>query len=259
MSDILSLGLILASQSLPLVAEQKRKALPLPVLPRLLTTTMCSTFKSGTFLSSVSASITLSPQYQVHILVCSSDNFTTNQADTVVYQPSTPLVQTLHSMSSSFLTISIASISRLTANVLELLIASPSSSHLNEGMEAISQTLDALRELAKQVAHDWIACPLASFTDRYTIYLSRQLPPFTMCYFSPRLKGNHKVDMGDAQNTAILQYHARRSGPLGVYLSSSRLITNNPILACTSNTAHSISSFLYHFRIWRCHHNYSRV
>jgi len=25
-------------------------------------------------------------------------------------------------------------------------------------------------------------------------------------------------------------------------------------LACTSNTAHSIPSFLHHFKIWRCHH-----
>ena len=207
---------------------------------------MCSTFKSGTFLSSVSASVTLSSQYQVHFLVCSSDNFTTNQADTVVYQPSTPLVQTLHSMSSSFLTISIASILRLTANVLELLIKpwTPCENWRNKwntiGLHA-----------------PWQVSRIEILV--YTIYLSRQLPPFTMCYFSPRLKGNHEVDMGDAQNTAILQYHARRSGPLGVYLSSSRLITNNPILACTSNTAHSISSFLYHFRIWRCHHNYSRA
>ena len=69
-------------------------------------------------------------------------------------------------MSSSPLTISIAPISRLTANILELLIDSPSSSRLNDGMDTISQTLDALRELAKQVERDWIACPLASFTDR---------------------------------------------------------------------------------------------
>ncbi|KIM41760.1 hypothetical protein M413DRAFT_445001 [Hebeloma cylindrosporum] len=146
--DILSLVLILASQSLPLVEEKKRKALPLPILARLLTATISSTFKSGTFLSSISASVTLSPQHQVHI------------------SPSTPLVQTLQSMSSSPLTISIASISKLTANVLELLIDSPSSSRLNEGMDTISETLDVLRELAKQVERDWIACPLASCTDR---------------------------------------------------------------------------------------------
>jgi hypothetical protein len=67
--DILSLALIFASQSLPLVTPSKVKALPLPILSRLLTTTISSTFKAGTFLSSVSASVTLSPQHQVHISV----------------------------------------------------------------------------------------------------------------------------------------------------------------------------------------------
>lgn len=67
--DILSLALIFASHSLPLVTQSKIKALPLPILSRLLTTTIASTFKAGTFLSSVSASVTLSPQHQVHISV----------------------------------------------------------------------------------------------------------------------------------------------------------------------------------------------
>lgn len=68
--DILSLALILASQSLPLVAQHKLKALPLPILARLLTSTISSAFKAGTFLSSVSASVTLSSEHQVHISVC---------------------------------------------------------------------------------------------------------------------------------------------------------------------------------------------
>ncbi|KAF8158558.1 hypothetical protein B0H34DRAFT_709390 [Crassisporium funariophilum] len=145
--DILSLALILASQSLPLVPQHKLKALPLPILARLLTSTINSTFKSGSFLSSVSASVTLSPQHQVHI------------------SPSSPLAQTLQSMTSSPLTTSIASISRLTANVLALLLDLPTSSRLEEGIFTISETLDSLNETAKQVEHDWIACPLASATD----------------------------------------------------------------------------------------------
>ena len=67
--DILSLALIFASQSLPLVPRHKLKALPLSTLARLLTSTISSTFKSGTFLSSVSASITLSSQHHAHISV----------------------------------------------------------------------------------------------------------------------------------------------------------------------------------------------
>ncbi|KAF8969004.1 hypothetical protein BDZ97DRAFT_1797362 [Flammula alnicola] len=145
--DILSLALILASQSLPLVAQSKLKALPLPILARLLTSTISSTFKAGTFLSSVSASVTLSPQHQVHISL------------------SSPLAQTLQSLSSSPLTISIASISRLTANILALLIDQPSSSRLDEGMYTIYETLDVLREMAKQVERDWVSCPLASVMD----------------------------------------------------------------------------------------------
>ncbi|CAA7269122.1 unnamed protein product [Cyclocybe aegerita] len=145
--DILSLALILASQSLPLVAPNKLEALPLPALVRLLTSTITSTFKSGTFLSSVSASVTLSAEKQVHI------------------SPSSPLTQTLQSMSSSPLTTSIASISRLTASILALLIDSPSSSRTPDNMYTISDTLDVLREMAKVLERDWIACPLASFTD----------------------------------------------------------------------------------------------
>lgn len=67
--DIISLALILASQSLPLVHQHKLKALPLSALARLLTSTISSTFKFGTFLSSVSASVTLSPQHHAHISV----------------------------------------------------------------------------------------------------------------------------------------------------------------------------------------------
>ena len=68
--DILSLALILASQSLPHVAQHRLEALPLPGLARLLTATIASTFKHGTFLSTVSASVTLALNKQIHISVC---------------------------------------------------------------------------------------------------------------------------------------------------------------------------------------------
>lgn len=141
------MALIFASQSLSLVTESKVKALPLSILARLLTSTISSTFKAGTFLSSVSASVTLSAEHQVHI------------------SQSSPLSQILQSLSSSPLTTSIASISRLTAHILALLIDDPSSSRLNEGMDTISDTLEVLRNIAKTVEHDWISCPLASATD----------------------------------------------------------------------------------------------
>ncbi len=68
----LSIAMILASQSLPLVAQHRLEALPLPVLATLLMSTIASTFKQGTFLSSVSASVTFSPGNQVHISVWTS-------------------------------------------------------------------------------------------------------------------------------------------------------------------------------------------
>jgi len=145
--DILSLALILASQCLPLVAKHRLEALPLPALARLLTSTIASTFKFGTFLSSASASVTLSAEKQVHI------------------SPTSPLAQVLQSLSSSPLTISIASISRLTAKVLSLMIDSPRSSRSKENLYTVSDTLDLMREMAKHVERDWISCPLASVTD----------------------------------------------------------------------------------------------
>jgi hypothetical protein len=67
------------------VSEQKLKALPLPVFARLLTSTISSTFKAGTFLSSAPASVIISPQHQAHIPVCPAESFTTNYADAVIY------------------------------------------------------------------------------------------------------------------------------------------------------------------------------
>ncbi|KAF9019185.1 hypothetical protein BDZ89DRAFT_1073211 [Hymenopellis radicata] len=57
--DLLSAALILSSQSLPLVVEDKLKALPLDILGRLLTSTISSAFTSGTFLTSPSALVKL--------------------------------------------------------------------------------------------------------------------------------------------------------------------------------------------------------
>lgn len=67
--DLLSIALIFASQSFPLIPQNKLKVLPLPLLSQMLTSTICATFKNGAFLSSVSASVTLTPDNQVHISV----------------------------------------------------------------------------------------------------------------------------------------------------------------------------------------------
>ena len=144
-TDVLSLALILASQSLPLVSQARLRALPLPVLARILTSTISATFKSGTFLSSISPSTSLTPEQHVHI------------------SSSSPLAQTLLSMSSSPLTASIPSISRFTANTLALLLDSPTS-RIDEGMCTVSDTLKVLGEMSTKIETDWLKGPLASAT-----------------------------------------------------------------------------------------------
>ncbi|TFK24406.1 hypothetical protein FA15DRAFT_669639 [Coprinopsis marcescibilis] len=144
--DLLSLALIFASQSFPLISQQKLKVLPLPILAQILTSTISTTFKNGTFLSAVSASVTLSSEHLVHI------------------SPSSAFAQTLQSIMTSPLTAAISSISRFTANVLSLLLDAPSS-HLDEDMRAVSDTLNSLREIAKTIEKDWISTSLASVTD----------------------------------------------------------------------------------------------
>lgn len=74
------------------------------------------------------------------------------------------MAQTLQSMSSSPLTTSIASIARLTANVLALLVEAPSSL-IFDGMRTINECFGILEEVARQVERDWISCPLANVTD----------------------------------------------------------------------------------------------
>ncbi|RXW20107.1 hypothetical protein EST38_g5738 [Candolleomyces aberdarensis] len=144
--DLLSMALIFASQSFPLIPQDKLKVLPLPMLSQILTSTICATFKSGTFLSSVSASVTLTPDNRVHI------------------SPSSAFAQTIHSIKTSPLTAAISSIARFTANVLALLLDLPSS-HLDEHMRAVEHCLEALRDMAKKVERDWISTSLASVSD----------------------------------------------------------------------------------------------
>ena len=61
-------------------------------------------------------------------------------------------------MTSSPLTLSIASISRLTAITLAFLVD-------ELDLFTVSESLDVLQQMVKQVERDWISCPLASFTD----------------------------------------------------------------------------------------------
>ncbi|KAF6756001.1 hypothetical protein DFP72DRAFT_306958 [Ephemerocybe angulata] len=135
--DVLSMALILAAQSVPLIPHSKLKALPLPLLSHLLTQTLLATFKHGSFLSSVSASVTLTPNNEVHISASSA------------------FAHTVRSITSSPLTAHISDLARFMASVLSLLL--PSSS-----VGTVAQTMEALRDCAKAIERDWISTSLAS-------------------------------------------------------------------------------------------------
>ncbi|KAJ7134406.1 hypothetical protein C8R44DRAFT_424065 [Mycena epipterygia] len=122
--DTMTLALILASQSLALVAPGKLKALPLSVLTDLLTFTVTSAFASGTFLSAASSSNT----------------------------EAIPSSSTLRTINESPLMESIAPISKLTALTITILCESRPA----EGMVAAAATLDALRPMSKTLESDWI-------------------------------------------------------------------------------------------------------
>ncbi|KAJ7505504.1 hypothetical protein B0H11DRAFT_1796324 [Mycena galericulata] len=138
--DTMTLALILASQSLVLVAPGKLKALPLSVLTDLLTFTVVSTFTSGTFLSSGSSSS-----------VSSSSS--------------------LRAINESPLMEFIAPISKLTALTVRILCESRPA----EGMAAAAATLESLRPISKSLESDWINNPLANATPEQTTLVWKTL------------------------------------------------------------------------------------
>ncbi|KAF8895163.1 hypothetical protein BD779DRAFT_1497859 [Infundibulicybe gibba] len=145
--DALTLSLILASQSLPLINQEKLKALPLPVLSRVLATTISSAYHSGNLLSNLESSI--SP----------------NNKGYKIYLPSeSPIASTLDSIHSSTPIQSIAPLSRLTAKTLTLLLDSSSTSPLRtrDAMDVLSDILTTFRDISHRVEDDWCKAPLAA-------------------------------------------------------------------------------------------------
>jgi hypothetical protein len=68
-SDILTLALIIASQSIPLVSQERFNVLPLPALSHILLITLSSTFYNGKFLDDLRTSIVHQDQQTVVIPV----------------------------------------------------------------------------------------------------------------------------------------------------------------------------------------------
>lgn len=75
------------------------------------------------------------------------------------------MVQTLHVITGSPAFTSAASLSRLAARSLRSRLESSSDSDKSEGLRAASETLRLLRDMAKQLEHDWTIAPLAGATE----------------------------------------------------------------------------------------------
>lgn len=127
--ESLSLALILASQSLPLLPTVKLQALPLPLLNYLLVSVVSSAFAHGTFLASLPKFISAEP-----IQIPKNSTF----AHSIQEMAFTPVMT------------SIAGLSRLTALVLGMLIDSPGGSLREAG-----ETLEMYRQMAGRVEQDW--------------------------------------------------------------------------------------------------------
>ncbi|KIM89224.1 hypothetical protein PILCRDRAFT_768547 [Piloderma croceum F 1598] len=132
--EALSLALILASHSLPLVPTPKLKALSLPILAHHLTSTISSAFQSGSFPDLLPSSITPKDVYKIHI------------------SPTSSFPSTLTRILASPLYTSLALLSKLTACVLSTLVESKPSM----GLVVAGRTLNVMEGLARDVERAWV-------------------------------------------------------------------------------------------------------
>ncbi|KAF8648125.1 hypothetical protein AX16_006390 [Volvariella volvacea WC 439] len=139
--DTLSLALILASQSLPLVEESKLQAFPLRLLVQLLVSTMSSAFQDGRLLSTLPSSLQRSDE-GIHI------------------PKDSPMAIHQQSMNSSVIMQSMSALSRLMARSLTVLLGHRPV----DGVAAFSDALKVLESLAARVESDWYQSELASVT-----------------------------------------------------------------------------------------------
>ncbi|KAF9010153.1 hypothetical protein BDQ17DRAFT_1299826 [Cyathus striatus] len=154
---ILSLALIMAAQSLPLVDDKRLKALPLPILGRLLLSTISSAFDSGEFLSSMQPSISRNVIYKIDI------------------PASSPLAHRIQVVSTSPIMASIASLSKLTAKVYALLLDAIYTSRVREALKSASFALQTVQDMAKKVELEWSSSSLADANENDISPESRDL------------------------------------------------------------------------------------
>ncbi|OBZ71176.1 hypothetical protein A0H81_08651 [Grifola frondosa] len=138
----LALAMLMSAQFAPLISAHRLKALPLPLVADLLTSTVVSAFQDGTFLSNANAS-------------CSQDAAASRIASTSSF------AQIVNALASSSLMGSMAPLSRFCAQALSV----AAESRPLHGWPAMAQTMRRLESLTSTLEADWAKTPLAALTD----------------------------------------------------------------------------------------------
>ncbi|TFK68447.1 hypothetical protein BDN72DRAFT_681562 [Pluteus cervinus] len=139
-TDVLSFVLIIASQSIPLVRQEKLKAFPLAVLLHSLTSILTSTFRDGNYLS-------LLPGTVVRV----------NEGQRLIPLQST-FALVFQEMVTSPQMRSISALSKLTAFLHATLLTNDPE----QGVDALSTTLRALCSVASNIEKHWCQSFLSS-------------------------------------------------------------------------------------------------
>ncbi|KAI9443299.1 hypothetical protein H4582DRAFT_2118240 [Lactarius indigo] len=164
--DVLSLTMLFAAQLLPHVFSERIKVLPLSTLSSYLMTTIETTFSSGTFLASLSASCSSTPSGQLSLTSPTGPKQPSFPYDSPgPWSKSSPLPSALKAVTGSSLFPAIPSLSGLSARILPLLAE---SSPL-EGWNTLEAVATRLQKLASSVENDWAQSALAGIEDENDI------------------------------------------------------------------------------------------
>ena len=97
-----------------------------------------------------------------------------------------------------------------------------------DSLFTVSESLNDLQLMAKQVERDWIACPLANFSDLeigmsfFPVWLDNNFKKL----FSSVSKTFHKVNLDNIEDVPFFEYHAGWSRPLSFCFYSSNSSTS---------------------------------
>lgn len=156
--DALSLSLVFAAQFLPHVFSERIKVLPLSVLSSHLMATIETTFASGSFLSLLPSSCSITPSGQLSLTAPAGPMQPSFPYDGPgPWRQSAPLSSTLKVLIGSPLFSAVPSFASITARILPLLTE---SSPL-DGWSTLEAVVTRLGQFASNVENDWAQSALA--------------------------------------------------------------------------------------------------